>query len=308
MQKIVLACDESGAKGYADQAEADDGEVGVFAGIMVPDTHLALVEADFEGIQNKYRPASGKLHIAELPPSDQSALRADIYDAIRKNQLPCFWYAVHVAGFHDHHVRFNAQLTKSKAALEATAPESGRFKGGSARDNPASLHVLLFEGLYARLVAFLEERRCQDVEIEVRTDRVDNPIVERFEEIARELLGNLVQQDVIKRFDTLTKSVVAGTIIIEAHIPPSLAINLRVKSLEIRAVDNNDGIVLAADVLANHLNYLFMNRDSTEKYGPLNTPSAVSKHPLADHLNAFWDWGGGDFLGDRIYRHPKATA
>ncbi len=51
------------------------------------------------------------------------------------------------------------------------------------------MHVVLFEGLYAHLCAFLEERGCQDVEIEVRTDRVDNPIVDRFEEVAKKLLN-----------------------------------------------------------------------------------------------------------------------
>lgn len=308
MERIVFACDESGAKGYADQGEAYDGEVGVFAGIMVPDSQLTAVEADFGAIEAKYRPAAGKLHIADLAPADQNALRGDIYAAIRKHRLPCFWYAVHVAGFHDRHVEFQAQLAKSKAAVAAAAPEPGRFKGGSPRENQASMHVLLFEGLYAHLVAFLEERGRRDVEIEVRTDRVDNPIVERFEEIAGKLLGEMVAEEIVKRFDTLTKSIVSGKIRIEAHIPSSMAINLRVKSLEIHAVDNDDGSVLAADVLANHVNYLFKNRDATEKYGPLNTPAAVRKHPLADHLDAFFNWGSGDLLGDRLYRHPKAIS
>lgn len=35
MTKIVLACDESGAKGFADRDESYPGEVGVFAGILV---------------------------------------------------------------------------------------------------------------------------------------------------------------------------------------------------------------------------------------------------------------------------------
>jgi hypothetical protein len=35
-QFIVFACDESGAKSYADRDEQLLGEVGVFAGIMVP--------------------------------------------------------------------------------------------------------------------------------------------------------------------------------------------------------------------------------------------------------------------------------
>jgi hypothetical protein len=101
-------------------------------------------------------------------------------------------------------------------------------------------------------------------------------------------------------------TVVKGTIKIEAHIPSSMEIELAVKSLEIHAVDNDDGIVLGADVIANHLNYLFKNRDVSEKYGPLNWPTAVQKHPLADHLDAFYFWGNGDSVGDAMYKHPKA--
>lgn len=307
MGRIILACDESGAKGYADQGEAYDGEVGVFAGVMVPDSVLAQVEADFRAIQNKYRPETGKLHITDLAPNDARALRDEIYDAVRRHKLPCFWYAVHVEGFHRHYVEISAQLAKARTAA-AAHPHAGRLKGGSPRENPDSLHVALFEGLYAHLVAFLEERECLDVEIEVRTDRVDNPIVEKFEEIAKKLLGDMVSEEIVKRFDTLTKTIVGKKIRIEARIPPTLAMKLCVKSLEIEAVDNDDGIVLAADVLANHLAYLFKNRDASEKYGPLNRPPAIGKHPLADYLETFRNWGGPDPIGDGLYAHPKAQA
>ena len=76
--------------------------------------------------------------------------------------------------------------------------------------------------------------------------------------------------------------------------------------LEIHAVDNDDGIVLGADVIANHLNYLFETRDPSERHRALNWPAAIKKHPLKDHLDAFNDWGSGDFIGDGVYKHPKA--
>ena len=69
---------------------------------------------------------------------------------------------------------------------------------------------------------------------------------------------------------------------------------------------DEDGFVLAADVLANSLNHLFKNRKDEDRYSALNTPEAVSTHPLAKHLDAFNDWGAGDIVGDRLYRHPKA--
>jgi len=306
MTRVILACDEAGAKGYADQNEAYDGEVGVFAAIMVPDSHLAAVEADFKTIYDKYKPGTGKLHIADLSPTAQDGLRQDVYAAIRKHQLPCFWYALHVAGLHHHHVNHQAMLAQAKADAEATATQPGRFKAGSHREAPASMHVVLFEGLYAHLVAFLEERGRYDVEIEVRTDRVDNPIVDRFEEVAQKLLGDMIHDHTATRFDTFTRKVVERKIMIEAHLPANMSITLRVKSLEIHAVDNDDGLVLGADVLANHLNCLFNNRDPSEKYGPLNWPTAIEKHPLKDHLDAFNNWGHGDFVGDGLYKHPKA--
>jgi len=71
---------------------------------------------------------------------------------------------------------------------------------------------------------------------------------------------------------------------------------------------DSDGLVLAADVLANSLNYLFKHRDADALYGPLNCMDAVAGHPIAAHLDAFFNWGSGDCIGDGIYRHPKASA
>lgn len=75
MTKVIFYCDESGAKGYADQDETNLGEVGVFAGIMVPDECVADVMPVFDQIATRYTPASGKLHIADLPAEQQGSVR-----------------------------------------------------------------------------------------------------------------------------------------------------------------------------------------------------------------------------------------
>lgn len=113
MPKVILYCDESGAKGYADQNEAYPGEVGVFAGIMVPEERLSTTRIDFDRIAAHYAPGTGKLHIADLVPSQQEALRSDLFAAIRNSGLPCFWYAIHVAGLNAHH-QSKAKLLKSQ--------------------------------------------------------------------------------------------------------------------------------------------------------------------------------------------------
>jgi hypothetical protein len=63
--------------------------------------------------------------------------------------------------------------------------------------------------------------------------------------------------------------------------------------------------VVAADVLANSLCYLFHSRPVELLYADLNRPSAVEDHPLFDVLATFRNWVGPD-ISDRIYRHPAA--
>lgn len=306
MSRVFFYCDESGAKGYANKGESFQGEVGVFAGILVPGEYLAAVQSGFDEIASRYTPASGKLHIADLRPDQQRALREEIFSAIRNAKLPCFWYAIHVAGLHDFHESQKALKAKldeeSKLARGGAEP---RIKGGSPRDKPANMHVELFNGLYAHLVAFLAERNRHSVDVEIRTDQVDAPIRTRFEEVAEELLNNDPVISERTGFDTVEKVVVSRSLSVGWDWPPELDFSPTVRSLSIAIVPGSDGFVLAADVLANSLNHLFQNRDVSAMFGPLNCRDAVANHPLADHLDAFWNWGAGDCIGDGLYRHPK---
>lgn len=307
MPKVILYCDESGAKGYADQDEAYPGEVGVFAGIMVPDELLATTRIEFDRIAAHYATEAGKLHIADLVPSQQEALRTDLFAAIRSSGLPCFWYAIHVAGLHAHH-HSTAKLLESQkeAQLSARGGQGPRVKGSSPRVEAESMHVVLFGGLYSHLVAYMLERERQQVEIEIRTDQVDTPIVRRFVEVAEELLRTDPLVARATGFDTVEQRVVSGSVTASVKLPSELEMSSVVSGLSIKTVPDSDGLVLAADVLANSLNYLFKGRDADSRYGPLNCRDAIADHPLTAHLDAFNDWGSGDCLGDGIYRHPKS--
>jgi lysyl-tRNA synthetase class I len=307
--KIIFACDESGAKGYANEDEGYPGEVGVIAGIFVAETHLPTVTPVFQEIYDRFKPAVGKLHIADLPANQQEFLRKDIYAAIRQLKLPCFWHAIHVAGFHDWHKSNQRLILDSKRiADEARGFEKPRVKGGSPRDKSQSMHVELFVGLYTSLVGFLEERLKSEVDIEIRSDQIDSPIIKEFESVAKRLLVDSVSPTSVTGFDTLTHKLVHGEIRVEVKFPPSLHIQTKVRSLAIKPIAEGDGLVLAADILANSLNHLFKNRDLYDRYKPLNTPIAVARHPLAQNLDSFENWGSGDFVSDRLYRHPKATS
>lgn len=301
--KVIFACDESGAKGYANKDEDYPGEVGVFAGILIPDECLLSVSPKFQEIYNRYKPASGKLHITDLPDHLKADLRHDVYEAIREFRLPCFWYAIHVAGLHAAYLRMDVV---NQNAREFQKKANTRIKHGSSRSEPVSMHVELFSGLYGHLIAFLEERKRNEVAIEIRTDQIDSPIVEEFEAFAKRLLCDYPTIKKMTGFDTVTQRVVDGSIKIEVTFPLEMQIKSVVRSLSINPVRSEDGLVLAADVLANSLNYLFKHRSDEDRYNALNTSEAVVDHPLAKHLDAFVDWGMGDLVGDCLYMHPKA--
>ena len=301
---VILACDESGAKGKGDKREAYPGEVGVFAGFLVPQEVEAKARPVFQTIYNRYRPPTGKLHISELLPDQQHGLRQDVYAAIRESNLPCFWYAIHVEGFYDWYETEKKLMDNMRNALLEAQPQP-RIKGGSPRDEPPSMHEQLFAGLYRHLVAFLEEQGQTQVSIEIRTDQIDRSIAKDFRKAAEQLLSDAPLSETRTGFDMVTKKLVKGRIEIEVRWPPSLTMDVVVARLVINPVGDGDGYVLAADVLANSLNHLFKNRKESERYNPLNEPTAIRCHPLAAQLTAIRDWGEGDLFADRLYQHPN---
>ncbi|GHC97311.1 hypothetical protein [Novosphingobium pokkalii] len=302
--KIILACDESGAKGYADQDEQFPGQVGVFAGLFVPEEMLSVAEPRLEAAIAPYRGGDGKLHITDLQPSQQAGLRADLFAVILDLKLPCFWYAIHVAGFQGWHQTVEQLHANARTDTAASNPNP-RIKVGSPREKPESLHAILFTGLYAHIVAYIEERNPGPVDIVVRTDNVDAPIAKLFRQKAADLLDMDPRTSSATGFDTVTKTVVSAQMRFEAQIPPELRVATTVDSLAITPVGDEDPTVVAADVLANSLCHLFHNRPAERLYADLNRPSAVEDHPLLDVLATFRNWGGPD-ISDRMYRHPAA--
>lgn len=300
--KFILACDESGAKGYADQDEQFPGQIGVFAGLLVPDEIRARVEAALEAAIAPHRGGDGKLHITDIEATAQADLRQRLFDVIRELHPPCFWYAIHVAGFHAHHAMFARVIA---GAGKNSAPLVETIKRREPRVAPGSLHVELFRGLYGHIVAFIEERAPGDVTIEARTDRVDTPIAKSFRQEAERLLDKTPRTSLVSGYDSVENKVVKRQVTFETHWPESLGITTNVVSLDLRTVSDADPIVVAADVLANSLHHHFRQREADEMYEDLNRPNAVQGHPLAQNLDAFWNWGGPD-IADRLFRHPKA--
>ncbi len=299
--RFTLACDESGAKGHSDRDEREPGEIGLFAGVLVPEALRARAEAALGEAVAPHRQGDGKFHIADLAPPAQAALRAGVYGAVRGLRLPCFWYAIHVAGFRAHHARVAALL----AGAEAGSPP-GPVRFGSPRDHAEPLHVELFRGLYGNVVAFIEERSPGLVGMEVRTDRVDAPVARGFLREAERLLDDGPRESVHTGFHSVERRLVSTRVTSTVSWPEGMFPTTRVDPLDLVVAPEGDPLVVAADVLANGLLHHFRRRTGAELYGELNRPAAVRGHPLAANLDTFLNWGGPDLVGDRMFRHPKA--
>jgi len=268
---------------------------------------LEPVKLVFDEIAARFMPASGKLHIADLPPKLQETLRNELFAAIKNTNLPCFWYAIHVAGLYTNHQTIINRLKQQGETLhKARSGAEPRVKQGSLREEPASMHVELFAGLYSHLVSFLLERERHRVDITIRTDQVDTPLVKRFTGIAEKLLNTGPSVTHVTGFDTVNKEAVTGSITTTVKSPPELDPLSLANSLSIETMADIDGLVLAADVLANSLNYLFKHRAHDQLFGALNCKDAVAGHALAAHFDAFINWGSGDVIGDGLYRHPNS--
>jgi hypothetical protein len=298
--EIVLACDESGAKGYASATDIETDEIGVFAGIMLPRELLPKLKPEFDAAVKRFASSDGKLHITELKPDDQAALRQAIYGLILKHQLPCFYEAMHVAGFNAAHGDLVRLVERARANRRSPIKMSGN------PPEPPSLHVTLFEGLYGKVLAYCEERGQTRVDIEVRTDRVDESIRKEFGRGAEKLTDYAPVTSHATGFDPASKQVVRGSVTVKGSgADAELAVT--VEKLKLESVGDDDGLVVAADVLANSLVHHFRTRPEDQKYRALNKPDAFAGHPLAVCLDSFRDWSGYS-LADEFYRHPKDPA
>jgi len=298
--RVILACDESGAKAYADANDLESDDIGVFAGVMVPEEVFEAVKQAFDAVAAPFKPAEGKLHITDLPPDKQAALRAAIYEVIRAHALPCFYEAMHVAGFNARHGELLSLVGKARAARRSP------IKMSANPPEAPSMHVTMFEGLYGQILAFCMERNKHRVHITVRTDRVDELIKKWFAEAAAKLTDYSATTKTVKGFDPAAKKPVKGTVT-AGETPHELRLPITVEGVELRIVDDDDGLVLAADVLANSLRHLFLSRRGRERYRALNTREAVANHPLYDCLDSFWRRDGYNHADD-FYGHPKDPA
>lgn len=297
MTDLLLAIDESGAKGYSDQVERSPGEAGVMAGFVLPAREVNRVRTELERVQKGFL-TNGKPHITDLSRAEQERLRTDIFDYFQQTGICWFFEAVYVQGFHENAKSINKMIEDGRKKRRSPIKVSHiRYK--------ESLHSELFLGIFGKAVAFgFEVLRKQKFHIEVLSDQVDKKLLKMFEAEGQKLLsiGKPTRREVTG-FDPAENKVVRGEI--RTEIKANAEVIGDYSEITFTIGCETSSLTIAADVLSNSV-YHHLKKTQENKVGkPLNTKDAITGHPLANLVFGAWESKETNYIADAIFMHPK---
>lgn len=274
METVLLVMDESGAKGYDDNQEQQQGELGVMAGFALPASKIQPFVNGLTEIVGSFE-VDGKLHITDIAPSDQERLRQCLFNYFSQCHVLWFYEAIYVQGFYESHGRTKALAEEAKKTRRSNVKLS---------QNPSreSLHAELFLGAFAKGLAFALDNIERGCHLMVVTDRVDKAVLKLFEAGVERFLGvGNPRRTEVTGFDVEKKEVVKGTVEVSVVSGAEALGDLSGITYEIECADNF--LTLAADVLANSVRHHLNQTQATTPGAAINSLQAISGHPLG-HL------------------------
>lgn len=295
---VYLICDESGAKGYSDVSEAYPGETGVFAGYLINGNHLPKFRKHINQIASKYFSATTKYHITELSDEKKEDLRNEVFDAIKQNNLVCVYEAIHVEGFKAEHDRIISIKNSHVKERRSDIKVSNNIKSDS-------LHGILFQGLFAKAIAYCLDTFNSGYKLTILIDRVDRPVYQCIKNAAKELTDFSPSETKVTGWDPHSQQVVKGKIEVVMDIPASYGMSDIADTLfEMSMDESNSPLMLGADILANSINYVFKSRNQEDIGKPLNDKYSVHTHQLYQQFYGLWEDKDSAWTTDAIYMHP----
>jgi len=246
MRLVTFALDESGAKGYSDNREKVEGELGVVAGVLIPTECMQRVASDIGQITEKFK-TDGKLHITDLSRSEQEAIRNIIFAYLISVNARWTYEAMYVEGLYSQ-----ANLVSS---LRAKAKENRRSNVKvSGNEKKDLLHSELLLGAFGKAVAFCCDYVGDEIRLSVITDQLDAPIVKAFREDADRLLNvGEKREHKVTGFDTSTGKVESGSISTEIAEGHDILGDFSGITYEIEVSDSP--LTVVADIIANSVHY-----------------------------------------------------
>ncbi|EHJ9990391.1 TPA: hypothetical protein NG570_004368 [Vibrio parahaemolyticus] len=259
MDNMVLVLDESGAKGYAKNDEKFDGEVGVMAGYLYTEQEIADIERMFGQFTSPFsKSTDGKFHVTDLDELDQKKLRDAIFFAIRKTKMQWFYKAIYSKGFHQSEFK------------------EGR---GGQQDNKKLLHVELFENMLIMSLCMAHSVGKKNLKLLVKTDNIDSGTLKKFESAASFIRDIFLQneREIFRYVNDNGKyqKEIAHTSITSDSIPKFDNISIEIEC-------ELSPLTVAADILANSVNYYLRKKQKDSLGISLNNREVIKAHPVSD--------------------------
>lgn len=298
VEEFCLVVDESGAKGRSTLQEQFTGELGVMAGFLIPGNFLAGVRTDLEEISSRYG-SRGKLHVTDLSPEAQGALRQDVFNYLRLRGVRWVYDAIYVQGLYQGTEQVNEITCRGREERKRSTVRV------SERECVELLHANLFLGIFMKAVAFLLDQGTKAARIHVVTDRIDGPVLDLLREKVDDFMrvGNK-SVSAVTGYDVEKKQ--------KVHAEISFEITEGAEALwDLSGFDYDISIevsplTLAADVLANSVNYHLKELQKRSLGAELNHKTSIDGHPLT-HLVYGAISGDTWWFSDRFYSHPGAN-
>ena len=297
VKTVLLILDESGAKGYDDNKEQHQGELGVMAGFALPESATEVFTSGLSEIVQSIS-TDGKLHITDLEPEAQETLRSQLFDYFIQNHVSWFYEAIYVQGFHETHNRMKQSVEEAMQARRSPVKLS-------RHQIKESLHGELFQGAFAQGLAWAKDNVGPRLHLKVITDRVDAPVLNIFKTQVDELL-NMEQPDrtEVTGFDIHKQEIVKGTIEIGVASGCEDFGDFSGITYNIECDDNV--LTLAADILANSVHHHLKQIQNHTPGLSINSPEAIQGHPLQKFVYGTAGGMAATNFADTLFRHPKS--
>jgi len=289
-EKVAFAyIDESGEKGLVrNLAQADDGKFGLMTALLFPseihDKALQLFTPGFEAFQNA-SPKKAKLHFTDayIPGNESWAkvaenVRDEFIGLILQLKPMILYGARRLALSRIAH----EQGLEMKSKVRTSSRSNVRIPGAD-RDSDDRIEDELILSLSLRLDAFgeLVEDNGEPILIDLLFDKTDESVAKRYKNIVESTRHISASTSTVSGWDTIEKRKLSRNISFSVDSP---SIRVDTKYLrDIKIVGKNHPLVLAADLVANHLNH---HLGQLNQNAPLNAPSSIEDWVLAERV-----WG-----------------
>lgn len=298
MKTVYFIVDESGAKGFASNVEAEPGELGIAAGYFVRERLLGRVRDDFKATLAEVAGGhEGKSHVVDLMPDQQRSARQSVFHYLIERDMYCCYEAIYVQGLHAATVRAN-----SIPPPDVKRPPNVHYPEPRP-DNPRLISEI-FRSLLGKAMAYAVDTYGRQVTLKVIVDTTDERVLNEYREGAKELLDAFKPKTVrCYGWDSSSKQRIVHEAMIHTKVSAS-EVETLFSLVEIDIACEDSGLTFAADVLVGSLRHHLMNKVKITGPGKLNSKDAIAGHVLEHQMYGASELPSEQSLLDIMYRHP----